>query len=139
MVKAMVQSKNILFKKEYAKQLFAIAKGDLDTAAALISAVAPGRIENILYMIQQSVGKSLKTVLIHKQISFPLVHDLGILIALLPVDDYPPGGFDWAELNPYASIRRYEDGSMPISRQEIEAAFNAAKLVHQWVQSQLIK
>ena len=29
----MVQSKNILFKKEYAKQLFEIAKGDLDEYA----------------------------------------------------------------------------------------------------------
>jgi HEPN domain-containing protein len=95
--------------------------------------------KNILYMIQQSVEKSLKTVLIYKQISFPLVHDLGILIALLPAEDYPPGGFDWTELNPYASIRRYEDGALPISREEIEAAFKATKLVHQWVNAQFQK
>ncbi len=135
----MVQSKNILFKKEYAKQLFTIAQGDLETAAALMSSASPGRVENILYMIQQSVEKSLKTVLIFKQISFPLVHDLGILIALLPTEDYPPGAFDWTELNPYASIRRYEDGALPISREEIEAAFKAAKLVHQWVNAQFQK
>ncbi|MBC7420358.1 MAG: HEPN domain-containing protein [Bdellovibrio sp.] len=135
----MVQNKNILFKKEYAKHLFEIAKGDLDTASALLMAKSPGRIENILYMIQQSVEKSLKAVLIHKQISFPIVHDLGILIALLPVDDYPPGGFDWAELNPYASIRRYEEGSLPIHRDEIQAAFDAARLVQDWVIAQFQK
>lgn len=135
----MVQTKNILFKKEYANHLFEIAKGDLSSAAALLSAAKPGRIENILFMIQQSVEKSLKAVLIHKQISFPLVHDLGILIAFLPQVDYPPGGFDWAELNPYASVRRYEDGAIPISREEIEAAFSAAQLVHEWVVAQFCK
>lgn len=135
----MVPSKDVLFKKEYAQHLFKIALGDLDSAAALILASASGRPENILYMIQQSVEKSLKAVLIHKQISFPLVHDLGILIALLPKEDYPPGGFDWTELNPYASIRRYEEGALPISKEEIEAAFNASKLVHQWVTAQFKK
>ena len=135
----MVQNKNILFKKEYAKQLFEIAKGDLDTAAALLASAFPGRVENILYMIQQSVEKSLKSVLIHKQISFPLVHDLGILIALLPSDDYPPGGFDWAELNPYASIHRYEAGSLPISNEEVRSAFEATQLVHGWVNVQFQK
>ena len=104
-----------------------------------MAAASPGRVENILYMIQQSVEKSLKSVLIHKQISFPMVHDLGILIALLPVDDYPPGGFDWAELNPYASVRRYEAGSLPISNEEVQAAFKATQLVHGWVVVQFQK
>lgn len=139
----MVQNKDVLFKKEYAQHLFKIAQGDLDSAEALITASrlakALGRPENILYMIQQSVEKSLKSVLIYKQISFPLVHDLGILIALLPKVDYPPGGFDWTDLNPYASIRRYEDGALPISKEEVEAAFNAAKLVHVWVLEQFKK
>jgi len=135
----MVQNKSILFKKEYAQHLFIIAKGDFATAAALLSAASPGRVENILYMIQQSVEKTLKAVLIHKQISFPLVHDLGILIALLPNDNYPPGGFDWTELNPYASVRRYEDGALPISRDEILSAFNATKLVHSWATAELVK
>jgi hypothetical protein len=88
-------NKTILFKPEYSKTLLSIAIGDLSTAKTLLSANDPGRVENILYMIQQSVEKSLKAVLVYKQIAFPLVHDLGILIALLPADEYPPGGFDW--------------------------------------------
>jgi HEPN domain-containing protein len=135
----MTQNKDILFKKEYAQHLFKIAQGDLDSAAALMASPNLGRPENTLYMIQQSVEKTLKAVLIHRQISFPLVHDLGILIALLPKNEYPPGGFDWTELNPYASIRRYEQGAMPISGEEIQAAFKAAKLVHQWAQVQFQK
>jgi HEPN domain-containing protein len=131
----MVNQKNILFKKEYAEQLLQIAIGDLQTAKALIESDNPGRKENILYMIQQSVEKMLKTVLIKKQISFPLVHDLGILIALLPVKDYPPGGFDWTAMNPYASIRRYEVGQIPIGDDEIESAYLAAEQVREWAKS----
>lgn len=60
-------------------------------------------------MLQQSVEKAIESVLVKNQIPFPMVHDLGILIALLPVEKYPTGGFDWTALNPYASVRRYEE------------------------------
>lgn len=125
-------TKNILFKKEYASELLIIAEGDLATAKALLNCANPGRLENILYMIQQAVEKSIKVVLISKQISFPLVHDLGILIALLPPPDYPPGGFDLTALNPYASIRRYEAGEILLDKQEIAGAYSAAELVILW-------
>lgn len=128
----MTKNKNILFDKNYASELLKIAEGDLQTAAALIESKSPGRPENILYMIQQSVEKSLKTVLIKKQIAFPMIHDLGILIALLPTQDYPPGGFDWSALNPYASIRRYEEGPIPLSLDEITSSYKAALLVIAW-------
>jgi HEPN domain-containing protein len=134
----MVKSdKNLLFKPEYSKILINIAAGDLATADALIRSAAPGRIENILYMIQQAVEKNLKAVLVKKQIPFPMVHDLGILIALLPSDDYPPGGFNWTALNPFASTRRYEEGSMPISDEEIHSAYDAAVLVGHWAKVQI--
>jgi len=126
------KSKNILYEKKYADDLYKICIGDLQTAKALIQAENPGRLENILYMIQQAVEKALKVVLIKKQIAFPAVHDLGILIALLPEDDYPPGGFDWTAINPYASIRRYELGPIPLSKEEIQSSYDAALLVMDW-------
>lgn len=58
---------------------------------------------------------------------------------MIPPHDYPPGGFDWADLNPYASIRRYEEGALPISREEIQSAFFATQLVHIWVEAQFNK
>lgn len=131
----MTQNKNILFKKEYADQLLMIARGDLDTAKALMLSPNLGRKENVLYMIQQAVEKAIKSVLVAKQMSFPLVHDLGILIALLPSKDYPPGGFDWTALNPFASVRRYEQGAIPVTQEEIQAAFDAALAVMIWAES----
>jgi HEPN domain-containing protein len=128
----MVHNKKVSFDPQYALELLNIARGDLVTAKALLDAQNPGRLENILYMIQQSVEKAFKAVLIAKQIQFPLVHDLGILIALLPSQDYPPGGFDWTALNPFASIRRYESGPMPLDREEIVGAYDAALLVLAW-------
>lgn len=128
----MTTSKNILFKKEYAAQLLGIAEGDLATALALINSPSPGRLENILYMIQQSVEKAIKSVLIKKQIPFPMVHDIGILIALLPATDYPPGGFNLSSLNPFASVRRYEQGSIPVGLEEIESSYLAAQQVILW-------
>ena len=86
----MIPQKTVSFKPEYACDLIEIAKGDLQTAKALIASADPGRLENILYMIQQCVKKSIKSVLIFKQTSLPMVHDLGILVALLPVKPEMP-------------------------------------------------
>ncbi len=128
----MNSDKKILFSPDYAVTLIKIAEGDLTTAQALIQSPNPGRLENILYMIQQAIEKTLKSVLINKQIPFPLVHDLGILIALLPSNEYPPGGFEWTALNPYASIRRYEEGHLPITLDEIKGSYLSATQVIDW-------
>ena len=132
-------TKPVLFRPEYAKVLSHIADGDLQTAKTLIASKDPGRLENILYMIQQSVEKNIKAVLILKNTPVPLVHDLGILVALLPVDSYPPGGLDLAALNPFASIRRYEVGEIPLDMDEVQIAFNAAIAVANWAREFLEK
>ena len=103
----MTQNQKRLFEKEYAQELFRIAKGDLESAVTLKS--GPGRKENIVYMCQQAVEKSIKSVLVHHQIAFPLIHDLGSLIGLLPDQFMPPGGFNLIELNPlrlFADMKR---------------------------------
>lgn len=91
--------KKQLFPKEYSKELLKIAQGDLESAVGL-SKLNTGRPENIIFLAQQSVEKYIKAVLVHIQIAFPTVHDLGILVALLPDDKMPPEGFALSELNP---------------------------------------
>lgn len=130
----MTQNKKKLFKKEYAKELLRIAKGDLESAKLLSKHISSGRPENIVFLAQQAAEKAIKAVLIHLQISFPLVHDMGILIALLPQDKMPPGGFALTELNPYASIRRYEEGPLPLSKDEIEVSLQASEDVAVWAE-----
>ena len=126
--------KKQLFPKMYAKELLKIAEGDLESALGL-SKINIGRPENIIFLSQQSVEKSIKSVLVHLQIAFPLVHDLGILIALLPDDKTPPEGFALTELNPYASVRRYEEGHLPITKEEIEIVLITTQKVSTWATS----
>jgi hypothetical protein len=130
--------KKRIYKKEYAKELLKIAAGDLDSAVELSQAKS-GRPENIIFLVQQSVEKYVKAVLVHLQIGFPAVHDLGILVALLPDDKMPPEGFGLTELNPFATVRRYEEGQMPLTTGEIEASLATAQKVANWAKSQLLK
>lgn len=127
--------KKQLFPKEYAKELLQIAAGDLASAKTLFKANEGGRPENIIFIAQQSVEKSVKAVLVHLQIAFPLVHDLGILVALLPDDKMPPEGFALTELNPFASVRRYHEGDVPLTKDEIKASLDVAQRVAQWATS----
>ena len=130
--------KKRIFKKEYAKELLKIAAGDLDSAVEL-SQAKTGRPENIVFLVQQSVEKYIKAVLVHLQIGFPAVHDLGILVALLPDDKMPPEGFGLTELNPFATIRRYEEGQMPLTTGEIEASLATAQKVADWAKVHISK
>jgi len=57
----MISQQKKLYKKEYAQELLRIAIGDLDSASVLLQAQS-GRKENCLYMIQQTVEKSIKSV-----------------------------------------------------------------------------
>ncbi|PWU17893.1 MAG: hypothetical protein C5B49_08085 [Bdellovibrio sp.] len=126
--------KKFLFKKEYAKELLKIAEGDLDSAMELSKAKS-GRRENIIFLAQQSVEKSTKAVLVHLQIAFPLVHDLGILVALLPDERMPPEGFALSELNPFASVRLYEEGQLPLTQEEVKAVLDVSQRIVVWAKS----
>ena len=55
----MTQNQKRLFNKEYAKELLRIAQGDGESASALFKAKV-GRPENIVFLAQQSVEKSIK-------------------------------------------------------------------------------
>ncbi|MEN0057924.1 MAG: HEPN domain-containing protein, partial [Bdellovibrio sp.] len=98
-----------------------------------------GRLENIVFLAQQSVEKNIKAVLVHNQIAFPLLHDLGVLVALLPDDKMPSEGFDLMELNPFASVRRYHEGEIPLTKEEIESSLKVAQNISNWAKSNTSK
>ncbi len=131
--------KKQLFPKEYAKELLRIAEGDLASAQTLFKASHDGRPENIVFLAQQSVEKHIKSVLVHLEIAFPLLHDLGVLVALLPDDKMPVEGFELMELNPFASVRRYHEGDVPLTKQEIEASLNVARNIADWAKANTSK
>ncbi|MCB9025465.1 MAG: HEPN domain-containing protein [Bdellovibrionaceae bacterium] len=126
--------KKQLFPKEYAKELLRIADGDVASAIGL-SQLTNGRPENIVFLAQQAIEKYIKAVLVHLEIAFPLLHDLGVLVALLPDDKMPVEGFELMELNPFASVRRYHEGDVPLTKQEIEASLKVAQNISNWAKA----
>ncbi len=127
--------KKQLFQKKYAKELLRIADGDLASAKTLSKVSDGGRPENIVFLAQQAVEKYIKSVLVHLEIAFPLLHDLGVLVALLPDEKMPAEGFGLMELNPFASVRRYHEGDTPLTKEEIEASLKVAQNIANWAKT----
>jgi HEPN domain-containing protein len=132
------QGKEQVFKKPYAKELIAIAFGVLESAKGLQSS-SRGRPENICYLAQQVIEKALKAVLVWKQIPFPLIHDANALVAKLSPQDQPPHGYDLGELNQFASVRRYEEGAVELTDDQIQTAINVAEEIWNWANQKITK
>lgn len=119
------------FEKKYALTLIGIAKDDYFAAAALAKN-SRARKETALFLIQQCIEKSLKSVLCHLGLPIPLVHDLGALVGKMPDKIHPPFGYELARFNDYAGILRYERGSEKISSKDVTAALKIGKQVYSW-------
>lgn len=120
------------FKLEYAGQLFRLASEDLRSARILFKGAA--RPEDVLFHVQQSIEKSLKAVLCSQGAPVPLSHDLSLLIDRLRADP-PPGGMSLADLTPFATVRRYEEGMAVLTAQEIQSSLAAAEAVLAWAKA----
>lgn len=129
-------SEERLFPKEYALELLRIAFGDLSSAKVLSRTESEGRKENIVYMCEQSVEKSIKAVLCSVGLAVPFVHDVGLLLGRVPANLPPiPFGLKLIELSPYASVRRYEEGRFELSSEDINTSLEMAVKVLSWAES----
>ena len=63
------------FKKEYSSKLLRIAENDLYVGDFLMTA-PKCRPEVILFQTQQVIEKSIKAVLVFRELQVPLTHDL---------------------------------------------------------------
>lgn len=118
------------FNPSYAKELLEIAEQDLESARILANSWQKGRIENIFFLIQQSVEKALKAYLCHKYQEFPMVHDIGILLGKM--DQMPPQGYSLVSFSQFAGIRRYETGKSQLDKSDIDVALASGLQVLQW-------
>lgn len=122
------------FDPGYAKTLLAIAKGDFRTAAFAAKGISDDqvRIENVFFMYQQAIEKTLKAVLCHLGLPVPLVHDLGVLLAKLPDDVQPDAGYELTEFNDFAGVRRYEEGSIVYEPEDVSDAHALTEKLLSW-------
>jgi HEPN domain-containing protein len=129
-----------LYEKSYAQELISIAGGDYETALYLLEGMKKSliRSENLFYLAQQSIEKSLKAVLCAYDRPIPMVHDLGILVAKLPEASNPQFGYEISRLNDFATTRRYEEGRLILDVEEAEDTLALAKLIFNWAQQIVI-
>ena len=123
-----------LYRPEYAKELLEIAKGDYESAYGL-SQINMGRPENICYLAQQCVEKSLKALLCHSGKMIIHTHDLDSLVSHLPSNKAPPNAHLLGALTEYSLIRRYEKGFEILSKEDIELSPKLSKEVLEWAES----
>lgn len=127
-------TKERLFKLPYAHELLVIAMNDFLAAKALI-ANPQVRYETAFFMLQQSVEKALKAVLVAQSKPVPLVHDLAVIIDRL--DPKPDSPDDLNELTDFASVRRYEEGTFVVTAEETAAAIKLVESTLAFAKSQI--
>lgn len=89
-------------------------------------------------MAQQSVQKALKSVFCSPEKPIPLVHDIGFLVGQLSTfNETPPKGILLADLTPYASLRRYQEGSVELTDDDLAGAINMAEEVLSWAKTKI--
>ncbi len=90
--------------------------------------------ENLCFHAQQAAEKSLKALLIFKNIEIPRTHNLRILLDLIPADmNVPEDVEDAAILSDYAVTSRYPGDYPAVTQTEYEEAIQLAKTVYEWV------
>ena len=129
-------SRDKLFHREYAKVLWQIAEGDLESAEVMAQNLNKGRRENICFAAQQCIEKSFKAVLCSQQKPVPMTHSIEVLLDRLQLAA-PVGAESLIELTDYATVRRYEEGSEIITAEDVQAIITAARGVLIWAKQQI--
>lgn len=99
----------------------AFARGDLDSAIALLATTTPNR--NVGYLAQQSAEKALKAVILLDNTPFEMTHDLAAIAAQLPAGfQSPVGTADLAWLADIETSARYPDDGDTITHDDAKRA-----------------
>jgi HEPN domain-containing protein len=110
------------------------ADDDLRAATQLIRLTDDCPLEIVCFHVQQCIEKSIKAVLIHREIDFPKIHDIGKILSLLPSDVLLPIDVVMAEtLTVYATTMRYPGDWGPVEREEAAKAVDLARRIRNLV------
>lgn len=95
--------------------------------------------EDLCYDAQQTCEKSLKALLIYKEIKFRFVHDIGELINTLETNQIsvPEEIKESVILSGYAVETRYPFPSQPVSKNDYVEAITISERVYNWVAEQI--
>lgn len=90
--------------------------------------------EQVCFHAQQACEKSLKAVLLKREVKFPLVHDIEVLLELARSGGIaiPASLRRSSDLTPYAVEARYPGSDEVITREDVRAAIAIAGGVVTW-------
>ena len=96
-------------------------------------------LEDLCFDAQQAAEKAIKGVLLHRNVSFPYIHDLAELITLVERsgDPVPTPVHKAGRLTRFAIATRYPGPQEPVTRNEYENAVMIAETVVRWAQEQI--
>lgn len=99
-------------------------------------AIAP---EILAFHAQQAAEKALKALLVQKQVEFPRLHVIGLLINLCREAGYEGTEtlLEAAVLSRYAVTARYPGEEEPVTGEEARLASCLAEVVVSWVEARL--
>ena len=96
-------------------------------------------LEDLCFDAQQAAEKSIKGVMIARDIAFPYVHDLDQLLTVLEsTGQHVPDEIHRAgKLTPYATAARYPGMEQPVSEQHYLEAVEIAEAVVRWAKKRI--
>ena len=97
-------------------------------------------LEDLCFESQQAAEKSIKAVMIARNIEFPYVHDLDRLLSLLEDEGevIPASIRQVSKLTKYATVTRYPGDMGPVTAQEYAEATAIAEAVVRWAEERIL-
>ena len=96
-------------------------------------------LEDLCFQAQQAAEKSIKALMIMRNVDFPYVHDIARLLVVLEAsgESIPEEVRRASSLTRYAVATRYPGIEQPISEQQYTEAIKDAEVVIEWVDARL--
>lgn len=93
--------------------------------------------DDLCFDAQQAAEKSIKAVLVHRQIDFPKTHNIRALLELLDPTGSEISKEIWQgiDLTNYAVETRYPGPAEPVTRNEYRQALAVARKVVKWAEN----
>ena len=97
-------------------------------------------LEDLCFYAQQAAEKSIKAVMIARNIEFPYVHDLDRLLSLLEDEGevIPASIRQASKLTKYSTVTRYPGDMGPVTAQEYAEAIAIAEAVVRWAEERIL-
>ena len=97
-------------------------------------------LEDLCFEAQQAAEKSIKAVMIARNIEFPYVHDLDHLLSLIEDEGevIPASIRQASNLTKYATVTRYPGDMGPVTAQEYAEATAIAETILRWAEERIL-